>query len=74
VDAALEAGKDDWFVNEVRQHMKRVLKRLDLTARTFLAVLDKGLLLRGLADELALAADRSYMLAAEAGRRSPCPR
>ncbi|HZM49642.1 MAG TPA: enoyl-CoA hydratase-related protein, partial [Vicinamibacteria bacterium] len=35
VDAALEAGRDDWFVNEVRHHMKRVLKRLDLTARTF---------------------------------------
>ena len=49
VDAALEAEKDDWFVSEVRHHMKRVLKRLDLTARSFLAVIDKELVLRGLA-------------------------
>jgi benzoyl-CoA-dihydrodiol lyase len=65
VDAALEAGKDDWFVNEVRQHMKRVLKRLDLTARTFLAVIDKGSCFAGSLLELALAADRSYMLATD---------
>jgi benzoyl-CoA-dihydrodiol lyase len=67
VDAALDAGKDDWFVNEVRQHMKRVLKRLDLTARTFLAVIDKESCFVGSLMELALAADRSYMLAAEGG-------
>ena len=65
VDAALEAGQDDWFVNEVRQHMKRVLKRLDLTARTFLAVIDKGSCFAGSLLELALAADRSYMLATD---------
>jgi len=67
VDAALEAGKGDWFVNEVRQHMKRVLKRLDLTARTFLAVIDKDSCFAGSLMELALAADRSYMLAADGG-------
>jgi benzoyl-CoA-dihydrodiol lyase len=69
VDAALEAGRDDWFVNEVRQHMKRVLKRLDLTARTFLAVIDKDSCFVGSLMELALAADRSYMLAANDGPR-----
>jgi benzoyl-CoA-dihydrodiol lyase len=67
VDAALEASKDDWFVNEVRQHLKRVLKRLDLTARTFLAVIEKDSCFVGSMMELALAADRSYMLAAEGG-------
>jgi benzoyl-CoA-dihydrodiol lyase len=67
VDAALEAGKGDWFVNEVRQHMKRVLKRLDVTARTFLAVIDKDSCFAGSLMELALAADRSYMLAADGG-------
>jgi benzoyl-CoA-dihydrodiol lyase len=67
VDAALEAGKDDWFVNEVRHHVKRVLKRLDLTARTFLAVIDEGSCFAGSLLELALAADRSYMLATEDG-------
>jgi benzoyl-CoA-dihydrodiol lyase len=67
VDAALEAEKGDWFVNEVRHHMKRVLKRLDLTARTFLAVIDEGSCFVGSLLELALAADRSYMLAADEG-------
>jgi benzoyl-CoA-dihydrodiol lyase len=67
VDAALEAGKEDWFVSEVRHHMKRVLKRLDLTARSFLAVIDKDSCFAGSLLELALAADRSYMLAAEGG-------
>jgi benzoyl-CoA-dihydrodiol lyase len=66
-DAALEEGRDDWFVNEVRQHMKRVLKRLDLTARSFIAVIDEGSCFAGSLFELALAADRSYMLAKEGG-------
>jgi benzoyl-CoA-dihydrodiol lyase len=47
--------------------MKRVLKRLDLTARTFLAVIDQESCFAGSLFELALAADRSYMLAAEDG-------
>ena len=69
VDAALEAAKDDWFVSEVRHHVKRVLKRLDLTARTFLAVIDEGSCFAGSLFELALAADRAYMLAAQNGPR-----
>jgi benzoyl-CoA-dihydrodiol lyase len=67
VDEALAARRDDWFVNEVLQHMKRVLKRLDVTARTFLAVVDTGSAFAGSLFELALAADRSYMLAANDG-------
>jgi benzoyl-CoA-dihydrodiol lyase len=67
VDTALEEGKDDWFVNEVRQHMKRVLKRMDLTARSFIAVIDEGSCFAGSLFELALAADRSYMLAKDGG-------
>ena len=47
--------------------MKRVLKRLDLTARSFLAVIDQGSCFAGSLFELALAADRSYMLAADGG-------
>src|SRR5262245_59129346 len=41
-DRALWANREDWFANEVLQHMKRVLKRLDVTARSFLAVIDEG--------------------------------
>ena len=67
VDAALDAQKQDWFVSEVLHHMKRVLKRLDLTARSLLAVIDTGSCFVGSLFELALAADRSYMLAANDG-------
>jgi benzoyl-CoA-dihydrodiol lyase len=66
-DRALLANKEDWFASEVLHHMKRVLKRLDLTARTFYAVIDKGSCFAGSLYELALAADRSYMLAANDG-------
>src|SRR6185503_17247271 len=66
-DAALAAARGDWFASEVVQHMKRVLKRLDLTARSLLAVIDAGSCFAGSLAELALAADRSYMLSADGG-------
>jgi benzoyl-CoA-dihydrodiol lyase len=66
-DAALLASREDWFVNEVVHHMKRVLKRLDLTARSLIALVDEGSCFAGSLFELALAADRSYMLATENG-------
>jgi len=63
--ALLAAAGDDWFASEVLHHLKRVLKRLDLTARSFLAVIDAGSCFAGSLFELALAADRSYMLAGD---------
>ena len=60
-------AQPDWFVSEVLHHMKRVLKRLDLTARSLLAVIDRDSCFAGSLFELALAADRSYMLAADEG-------
>ena len=69
-DAALfAAAPQDWFASEVLHHMKRVLKRLDLTARSLLAVIDQGSCFVGSLMELALAADRSYMLAVGGGPR-----
>jgi len=67
VDAALEANRGDWFVSEVIHHMKRVLKRLDLTARSLIALVDQGSCFAGSLFELALAADRSYMLSVGGG-------
>ncbi|MCB9833889.1 MAG: benzoyl-CoA-dihydrodiol lyase [Planctomycetes bacterium] len=61
-DATLEALKDDWFVNEVRHHLKRVLKRLDLTAKSLFAIADEGSCFAGTLLEILLAADRSYIL------------
>jgi benzoyl-CoA-dihydrodiol lyase len=66
-DEALWENRADAFVNEVLHFMKRVLKRLDLTARSFFALIDSGSCFAGSLLELALAADRSYMLAGERG-------
>ena len=59
---ALLAGSKHWFVNEVRHFGKRVLKRVDNTAKSFYAIADQGSCFVGLGLELALAADRIYVL------------
>jgi benzoyl-CoA-dihydrodiol lyase len=61
-DAALEAHKDDWFINEVRHYWKRVLKRIDVTSRTLVALVEAGSCFAGTLAELVFAADRTYML------------
>jgi benzoyl-CoA-dihydrodiol lyase len=60
-DRALAAHQDDWFVREVTLHMRRVLKRLDMTARSLFAIVDEGACFVGSLLELALASDRSFM-------------
>jgi benzoyl-CoA-dihydrodiol lyase len=62
VDRTLAAHQDHWLVREVTLLMKRTLKRLDLTSRTFFAFIEPGSAFAGSLFELALAADRSYML------------
>jgi len=62
VDGVLEELKNDWFVREVRWFMARTLRRLDLTARSFFAMIEPGSCFGGSLFELAIAADRSYML------------
>jgi benzoyl-CoA-dihydrodiol lyase len=61
VDRTLAAHQDDWLVREITLLMKRTLKRLDLTARSFFALIEPGSAFAGSLFELALAADRSYM-------------
>ncbi|UBU17935.1 2,3-epoxybenzoyl-CoA dihydrolase [Nonomuraea gerenzanensis] len=60
-DAQLHA-LDGWFADEVRHYYKRTLKRLDVTSRSLIAVIEPGTAFAGLLAELALAADRQYML------------
>jgi benzoyl-CoA-dihydrodiol lyase len=62
VDAALLAHANHWLVREIVHFMKRTLKRMDLTARSFFALIEPGSCFAGSLFELALAADRSYML------------
>jgi benzoyl-CoA-dihydrodiol lyase len=49
-------------VREIVQFMKRTLKRMDLTSRSFFALIEPGSCFAGSLFELALAADRAYML------------
>ena len=62
VDRVLDERSDDWFVREVRLLVARALRRLDLTARSMFALIEPGSCFGGTLLELALAADRSYML------------
>jgi len=61
-DAFLEANKDHWLVREIRALWKRTLKRIDLTSRSLVALVEPGSCFAGTLAELVLAADRSYML------------
>ncbi len=67
VDHALDRYKDNWFVREVTGFIRRTLGRLDVSSRSIYAVIDPGSSFAGTLFELALAADRSYMLAADNG-------
>jgi benzoyl-CoA-dihydrodiol lyase len=61
-DAFLETNKAHWLVNEIRHYWKRVLKRIDVTSRTLVTLVEPGSCFVGTLAELVFAADRSYML------------
>jgi benzoyl-CoA-dihydrodiol lyase len=61
-DRFLAAQQDHWLIREIRHYLKRVLKRLDVTARSLIAVIEPGSCFAGSLAELAFAADRSLML------------
>ncbi|HET7219266.1 MAG TPA: 2,3-epoxybenzoyl-CoA dihydrolase [Vicinamibacterales bacterium] len=61
-DAFLFEHQHHWLVREVVHFIKRTLKRMDLTARSFFALIEPGSCFAGSLFELALAADRAYML------------
>jgi benzoyl-CoA-dihydrodiol lyase len=62
-DELLLANAGDWFANEVLHYLKRTLRRLDVTSRSLIAVIEPGSCFAGSLLELALAADRSFQLA-----------
>jgi len=61
-DAFLEGNKTHWLANEIRHYWKRVLKRVDVTSRTLVTLVEPGSCFAGTLAELVFAADRSYML------------
>jgi benzoyl-CoA-dihydrodiol lyase len=62
-DRLLLGNTGDWLVNEILLYLKRTLKRLDVTSRSLIALIEPGSCFAGSLLELALVADRSYMLA-----------
>ncbi|MDA8319962.1 MAG: 2,3-epoxybenzoyl-CoA dihydrolase [Actinomycetota bacterium] len=62
-DDLLAENAGDWLAAEITHYLKRTLKRLDVTSRSILALIEPGSCFAGSLLELALAADRSYQLA-----------
>jgi benzoyl-CoA-dihydrodiol lyase len=60
-DALVLNGSGDWLMREIRHYLKRVLKRVDVTAKTTMALVEPGSCFAGTLAELAFAADRSVM-------------
>src|SRR5205807_1712069 len=61
-DRFLDAHKDHWLAREIKALWKRVLKRVDLTSRSLVALVEPGSCFAGTLAELVFASDRSYML------------
>ena len=64
-DAFLDRHREHWLAREIRLLWKRVLKRLDMTSRTLVALVEPGSCFAGTLAEIVLAADRAYMFVGE---------
>jgi benzoyl-CoA-dihydrodiol lyase len=62
-DSLLEQYQRDWLVREIRLLLKRVFKRVDMTARSLITLIEPGSCFAGTLAELVFAADRSVMFA-----------
>ena len=62
VDKTLATNQDHWLIREITLNMARVLRRMDLTAKSFFALIEPGSCFAGNLLELALASDRTYMV------------
>ena len=61
-DQALFDNADNWLVREITHYLKRSLKRIDVSSRSIITLIEPGSCFTGSLMELVLAADRSYML------------
>ena len=64
-DALLTRYAEDWLVREILLFWKRTLKRLDLTSRSMIGLVEPGSCFAGILAELLFSVDRSYMLEGE---------
>ena len=67
MDDLLEKNQKDWLVRETVGYLRRVFSRFDVSSRSMFAVIETGSCFAGTFMELALTADRSYMLDVEGG-------
>jgi benzoyl-CoA-dihydrodiol lyase len=73
-DAFLDAHLPHWLAREIRCKWRQVLKRIDLTSRSLVALVEPGSCFAGTLAEIVLAADRAYMLIEnDAGENRPPP-
>jgi benzoyl-CoA-dihydrodiol lyase len=72
-ERVLLQNRDHWLMRETILYLKRVLKRLEVSARSLFALIEPGSCFTGTLLELALAADRAYMLTGvrEGGEERP---
>src|SRR2546423_9201727 len=68
LDGVLKASAKDWFVRETLGYLRRTLSRLDVSSRSIFAIIEPGSCFAGTLMEIALAADRTYMLDAAGSR------
>ena len=61
-EALLMNNTDHWLVNEVLQLWKRVLKRIDITSRSMIGIIEHGSCFSGILAEILFAVDRTYMM------------
>ncbi|MEZ5818618.1 MAG: 2,3-epoxybenzoyl-CoA dihydrolase [Hyphomicrobiaceae bacterium] len=61
-DALLAANASDWLMREILNNWKRVLKRIDLTSRSLVTLVEPGSCFAGTLAEIVFASDRAYML------------
>jgi benzoyl-CoA-dihydrodiol lyase len=67
LDATLLAHRNHWLVRETIGLLRRTFSRLDVSSRSLFALIEPGSCFAGTLFELALACDRSYMLAMPEG-------
>jgi len=73
-DAFLDSHAGHWLMREIRHYLKRTLKRLDVTSRSLIALIEPGSCFAGTLAELAFAADRSIILTGQReGDNRPAP-
>jgi benzoyl-CoA-dihydrodiol lyase len=73
-DAFLSGVQDDWFAREILNNWKRVLKRIDVTSRSLVALVEHGSCFAGTLAEIVFACDRSFMFAGQrTGDNRPAP-